>query len=43
MSAKTKAMLEYAQALINEANEHTRKSFERIKANVVERKEQSQA
>ena len=28
MVAKTKAMLEYAQALIDEADEHTKKTFE---------------
>ena len=33
---KTKAMLEYAQTLIDEADEHTRKASERIKNNVVE-------
>ena len=43
MSAKTKAMSKYAQALIDEADEHTRKAFERIKANAIEREEKSQA
>ena len=37
MSAKTKAMSKYSQSLIDEAYEHTRKAFERIKANVAER------
>ena len=32
MSAKTKAMSECAQALIDETGEHTRKTSERIKA-----------
>ena len=41
MSTKTKAMLEFTQALIDKADEHTRKAFERIRANVVEREEQS--
>ena len=36
MSTKTKAMLEFTQALIDKADEHTRKAFERIRANVVE-------
>ena len=36
MSVKTKVMLKYAQALINEADEHTRKAYEGIKTNVVE-------
>ena len=43
MSMETKSMLEYAQALIYEADEHTRKASKRIKANVAEREEQSQA
>ena len=43
MLAKTKAMSEYAQALIDEADEHTRKTSKQIKANVAEREEQSQA
>ena len=33
---KTKLMLEYAQALLDEANEHTRKASKRIKANATE-------
>ena len=32
MSAKTKALSEYVKALIDEANEHTRKASEQIKA-----------
>ena len=36
-------MSEYAQALIDEADEHTRKSSKRIKANAKEREEQAQA
>ena len=43
MLAKTKAMSEYAQALIHKADEHTRKASERIKANFAKREEQSQA
>ena len=43
MSAKTKAMSECAQALIDEADEHTRKASKQIKANGVKREEQSQA
>ena len=43
MLAKTKAMSKYAQALIDETDEHTRKAFERIMANVAKREEQSQA
>ena len=43
MLAKTKAMLELAQTLIDETDEHTRKASERIEANVAEREEQSQA
>ena len=43
MSVKTKAMSEYAQALIDEADEHTRKAYERIKVNIAEQEEQSQA
>ena len=42
LAEKTKAMLEYAQALIDEVDEHTRKASERIKANAAEREEQSQ-
>ena len=43
MSAKTKVMLEYAQALVDETDELTRKASERIKVNVVEREEKSQS
>ena len=43
MSAKTKVMSEYAQALIDEADELTRKASEQIKANVAEREEQYQS
>ena len=42
-STKTKALSKYAQALIDEVDEHKRKASERIKANVAEREEQSQA
>ena len=41
MSMKTKAISEYAQALIDEADKHTRKTSERIKANVAEREERA--
>ena len=43
LAEKTKAMLEYAQALIDKAYEHTRKTSERIKTIFVEREEQYQA
>ena len=43
MSGKTQAMSKYAQALIDEVDEHTKKASKRIKADVVEREEQSQA
>ena len=36
LTRKTRFMLEYAQALIGEADEHTRKASEQIKANVAE-------
>ena len=39
MAKKTKAMLDYAQALIDEADEHPRKTFEGIKAITTEREE----
>ena len=39
MANKTKAMLDYAQDLIDEADEHPRKTSERIKAITVEREE----
>ena len=40
---KTKALSEYAQALIDEADEHTRKASERIKVIATKREEQAQA
>ena len=43
LAEKIKAMSEYAPALIDEANEHTRKTSKRIKAIVAKREEQSQA
>ena len=43
LAEKTKVMSEYAQALIDEADEHTRKASKRIKANAIEREEQDQA
>ena len=43
LAEKTKVMSEYTQALIDEADEHTRKASERIKANATEREEQAQA
>ena len=38
---KPKAMFEYSQALIDEADEHIINASDRIKANAVEREEQS--
>ena len=43
MSGKTKVMSKYAQALIDEVDEHTRKTSERIKVIAVEREKQSHA
>ena len=43
MDKKTKALSEYAQALIDEGDEHTRKTSKGIKAIAAEREEQSQA
>ena len=43
LAEKTKAMLEYAQALTDEDDEHTRKTSEQIKGNATDREEQSQA
>ena len=43
MFVKTKAMSEYAQALIDKVDEHIRKTSKSIKANAAEREEQTQA
>ena len=43
LSKKTKTMSEYALALIDEVDEHTKKASKRIKANATEREKQAQA
>ena len=41
LAKKTKAMAEYAEVLIDEADKHAKKTSERAKAVTVEREEQS--